>query len=146
MTTVRLPEDWTTQIYDTLMLGNEHPSDCQEDLEGLIKSWAGDIPRTDAGQLAFIVRDLMDAVGYDYQPDRPLSEQARECDQAIRDFREGLTALQIEFAAANNRYEADRRRLTDLVDELRKQVEAQIRRSSPMTRAGQAWASGGAIE
>lgn len=78
--------------------------------------------RNDAGLLAFIVRDLMDAAGYQYDPGRPLAEQARECGQVIRDFREGLVALQVEFGAANQRYAAETQRLTDLVDELRKQL------------------------
>ena len=37
---VALPADWTTQVYDTLMLGNEHPGDCHEDLCELIRSWS----------------------------------------------------------------------------------------------------------
>lgn len=38
---VALPSDWAIQVYDTLMLGNEHPRDCHDDLVSLIKSWAG---------------------------------------------------------------------------------------------------------
>lgn len=74
------------------------------------------------GQLAFIVRDLMDAAGYQYDPGRPLAEQTQECGQRIRDFRECLAALQVEFAAANQRYDTERQRLGDLADELRKQL------------------------
>lgn len=36
---VDLPGDWKTQIWDTLMLGNENPGECQGDLVQLIESW-----------------------------------------------------------------------------------------------------------
>lgn len=79
MSTIRLPDDWATQVYDTLMCGHESPADCHEDIVELIKGWAGDIPQTDAGALAFYVRDFMEAAEYPYDPTRPLAEQAAEC-------------------------------------------------------------------
>lgn len=89
----------------------------------------GDDERNDAGLLAFIVRDLMDAARYQYRSDRPLAEQARRCEQLIRDIRamhnderSRNAELKDLLAMTSDRHEAEVRRLTDLADELRKHV------------------------
>lgn len=43
-----------------------------------------DATQPDLGLLAFIVRDLMIAAGYRYEPGRPLTGQAHECRELIR--------------------------------------------------------------
>lgn len=78
--------------------------------------------RNDAGQLAFIVRDLMDAAGYQYDPGRPLAEQARECCDQIRLARIDRDSATGEVDRLNGEHAAEVQRLTDLVNELRKQL------------------------
>lgn len=92
------------------------------------------ISGTDPGSLAFIVRDLMAAAGYEYDPERPLADQSRECCGLIR-----LTASewhQTIAARANDseRHGAEEQRLTDLVHELRKHLDARDRVLEERTR------------
>lgn len=88
--------------------------------------------RRDAGLLAFIVRDLMDAAAYPYTPDRPLTEQARECCQEIHDGWEKRRELDRLLVQAHDRHDAEVQRLTDLVDELRKQLAGADRHAAPL--------------
>lgn len=76
----------------------------------------------DAGQLAMHVRDLMAAAGYHYDPDEPLHDQVRGCDQQIRDIRAIRDELSTRLRIDSDRHGDEVRRLTDLVDELRKQL------------------------
>lgn len=83
--------------------------------------------RNDAGLLAFIVRDFMAAAGYHYQPDRPLTDQAQECDALIREHWTQMNRLNDQRMDRQREHDAERQRLTDLVAELRKQLEHALR-------------------
>lgn len=85
--------------------------------------------RNDAGLLAFIVRDLMAAAGYRYQPDKPLTDQARMCGQLIENTRSELEHEIADRKEAFAQHAAETQRLTDLVTELRKQLAAQVQRA-----------------
>lgn len=70
--------------------------------------------RNDAGLLAFIVRDLMDAARY--------QQLIRDIRAMHNDERSRNAELKDLLAMTSDRHEAEVRRLTDLADELRKQV------------------------
>lgn len=83
-----------------------------------------------AGQLAFIVRDLMDAASYPYTSDRPLADQARECCDEISAGWEKCRELDRMLVVAVDRHAAEIQRRDDLVAELRRQVEGLTRREA----------------
>lgn len=83
--------------------------------------------RGDAGLLAFIVRDLMLAAGYEYNPDRPLIEQTRQVDTLIRHQRQQRLELERRLTEHHAHYDAELQRRDDLITELRKQLDGAIK-------------------
>ncbi len=87
-----------------------------------------------AGLLAFIVRDLMAAAGYEYEPTAELAGQAQLCAELIHDHRARADDLALTLEALTTTHRAEVQRLTDLVAELRRQLEGALR---PDTHAEQ---------
>lgn len=80
----------------------------------------------DGATFALFVRELMDAAGHEYDPARPIAEQVRECGHVIRDDRRRIGILQVGLDQTIEQNNAEIRRLTDLVDELRKQLAGAV--------------------
>lgn len=88
--------------------------------------------RNDAGLLAFIVRDLMDAAGYRYAPGGPLAEQALECGDLIKEQADQALAAARDRKQLTEKHLAEKQRLTDLVNELRKQLAGADRHAAQL--------------
>lgn len=94
------------------------------------------IAGTDTGSLAFIVRDLMDAAGCDYQPARPLHEQAAECCDLIREqfVSNRYDAYETAIWKQAEEHGQELTRKDDLVAELRADLAAERERTANLDR------------